>query len=306
MSPRPEQEPMTDHLRQTVVLVKQTDGHGSLRAGTKQETRHPTDQLRAAAIASAYEQLLEHHPGERARDWEQLRRENVDVAPKTVFSRFPLVLPHAQITRMVNGHRLLILSRQLDADAYEVHDEQVIRHNRRHDRAAQPELKTDPTVFVIELTGMTETTIPDGLDLLTVRRTGIPTLEEFYREWLLRRRVMAVGLTVRLYEFEIAADAIYLHQRPHRGYTRNPANAVPNEPQAIEPTVLNQYAADARERYDAEHADEIAKRQGRSLANQLKEARGRAALQGIDVTPEITEIQRQIDQMRSKAGAAAA
>lgn len=296
---------MSDQPRQTVVLVKAHAGHGQLRPGTKHETKHPTDQLRRTAIAAAYESLLEHHADERGEDWEPLRRENVDVAPKTVFSRFPLVLPHTQITRMVNGHQLLILSRQLDADAYEVHDEQVVRQNRRHERNAQHELRSDPAVFVIELTGVTETTIPDGLDLLTVRRSGVPTLEEFYRDWLRRRRELTIGLTVRLYEFEIAADALYLHQRPHRGYTRNPANAVPGEPQVIDRSLLDQYSTDARERYETAHAEEIAKQQARSLGNQLREARARAALRGVDVTPEVTEIQRQIDQIRSKAGAAA-
>lgn len=221
-----------------------------------------------------------------------------------VFSRWPLVLPHAQIRRMVVGASLLILSRQLTDDAYEVHDELAVRRNARHKRSGRSDLQTDPAMFVIEITDITERQLLD-LDLLAVRQAGFKTLEEFYCEWLQRRRAIVVGLDVKLYTFRVAEDALYLHKRVHRGYTRNPNHAIPDEPQVVDREVLDRFAEDARDRYVAQHADELAKREARSLSNQLREAHSRAARRGVDVTPEIAAIRAQLDQIRNKLGEAA-
>lgn len=229
------------------------------------------------------------------------------------FARYPLVLPHPQIRRMLDSRPpLMILARDLDEDLYEVHDELVIRKNAKNKRRGRSDLQDDPTMFVIEITDVIERPLVDlggaddpAQDLLTVNRAGFKTVEDFYREWLGRRRELVAGLQVKLYAYQIQADALYLHKRPHRGYTRNPAHAVPDEPQVVDREDLDRFAADAHDRYATEHADELAKREAKSLANQLREAHARAALKGVDVTPEIQAIRQQLDQIRSKLGTAA-
>lgn len=220
------------------------------------------------------------------------------------FSRFPLVLPRPDIRRILTKNvRLLILSRALEYDAYEVHDERVIRDNRRHKGNGRDDLVEDPAVFLIEIADVNELGLLD-LDLVTVNKAGFDDSEEFYLEWLHRRRQVVLGLQVKLYTFDIV-DALYLDQHVHRGYTRNPARAATGEPPVIDRAHLDRYADDARERYRTEHAEDLAKREAKSLANQLREAHARASLRGVDVTPEITAIRRQLEQIQSKLGAVA-
>lgn len=54
---------------QLVVLTKTDDTAGPLRTGTKQETKHPIDQPRTAAIARAYALLKRSNPAENPMCW---------------------------------------------------------------------------------------------------------------------------------------------------------------------------------------------------------------------------------------------
>lgn len=223
---------------------------------------------------------------------------------REVFGRWPLVLPHAQIRRMLDSHHLLISTRDLHADAYEVHDASTVRLNYRRKRDGRSDLQDDPAVFVIEVTHVERRPLLD-LDLVTVRRAGFKTLEDFYLDWIAAHRRVVVGSDVRLYTFAIAAEERYLHRRAHRGYTRNPGEAVRDEPQPIDSATTLRYAADARDRYAAEHADDIARREARALGSQLRAARAAAAARGVDVTPEIQSIRAQLDKIQSKLNDAA-
>lgn len=221
-------------------------------------------------------------------------------------ARFPLVLPHRHIRLILDrSATLLVLTRALKLDTYEVHDALTIRQNQRHKRGGRHELQDDPFVFSIEISDI-QTTQLFELDLKTVRSTGHRTLEDFYLDWLSRRQ-QALNVDVSLYTFEILADVRYLHERVHRGYTRDPLQAPIND---REPTLtadeLNDLVADSHARYQADHAEELQRREAKSLANQLREATARATLRGVDVSPEMNAIRQQLDQIRNKTGAQAA
>lgn len=220
------------------------------------------------------------------------------------FARWPLVLQHSDIRRMlVPKTQLLILSRALDQDAYEVHDAKVVRDNLRHKRRGMDELQQDPAVFLVEIADVDERRLLD-LDLATLSLAGFEDFEDFYVEWLRRRRDLVLNLEVKLYTFEIV-NALYLDQRVHRGYTRNPAHAVPDEPPVVDPAQLERYADDARERFETEHADEIAKRAAASRARRLKELQAIAVRQGIDIGGEVQAVDTVLELIESKLGAAA-
>lgn len=138
------------------------------------------------------------------------------------------------------------------------------------------------------------------------RREGFDTERDFFDHWLEVHRTINVDLDVWVISFELEPDhPLFLTPaaRPHgsvRGYTRNvhdALEAVPTVPREEQQLISDE----ARERYDAMHAPEIARREARSLASQLREAQLRALQRGVDVTPEIARIREQLDQIRAKA-----
>lgn len=219
--------------------------------------------------------------------------------------RRPLVLPHDQIRRILDRKpTLLILTRDLDPGVYVVHDDQTVKRNLRHQRDRRSDLQSDPAVFMVEVEPPARTMITD-LELVTVNHAGFKTLEEFFWNWPPRRWRFHTSLELTVYPFQIPATARFLHQKVHRGYTHDPAEAVPDEPEALDDDVLQDLTVKARERYRTEHAADVARRESQSLARQLREATTRATLRGKDITPEISAIQHQLQQIRSKLGEAA-
>lgn len=216
----------------------------------------------------------------------------------------PLVLPHAYVRRLVDKRpTVLIVGRRLLPATHEIHDALTMRKNGQHRRRGRPDLQEDPLIVTIEITSVDPTTLGE-IDLTTARTAGYKVTEELHDDWRARRRELDLTLTVHICPFVIV-EAFYLHKLVHRGYTTDPAHAANDEPEALPPEHLERFAAANEERYRQQHADEIARREARSLANQLREAQRRAQLSEIDITPEIQAIRQKLDQIHSKLGAAA-
>lgn len=224
--------------------------------------------------------------------------------------RWPIVMPHAHIRRMIDrSATLLVLTRKVTLsrvkpNIHEVHDALIIRKNRERSRNERPDLQESSLVLTIEILSV-ETKKLAELDLLAARAAGFRTTDELREDWVVRHRTeIDLELEVHLATFT-AITGRYLHKKVHRGYTTDPTHAAEGEPQALSAGELEEMSEVARDRYRLLHAEEIAKREARSLANQLREAQNRAVLRGIDVTPEVAAIRKQLDQIRSKVDKAA-
>lgn len=142
------------------------------------------------------------------------------------------------------------------------------------------------------------------------RREGFDTQRDFFDYWLELHGHVDPDQPVWRLSFQLQADTprfLTPAARPHgtvRGYTTNERDAL--ELVEVVPDDAQLYLTEqAHDRYALVHAEEIARREARSLANQLKEAQIRATLHGVDVTPEIAAIRQQLEQIRTKLGVAA-
>lgn len=142
------------------------------------------------------------------------------------------------------------------------------------------------------------------------RREGFLTQRDFFDYWLSLYGHVNTDLHVWVINFQLEQDAARFltpAARPRgtvRGYTTKERDAL-ELVEVVPPMFQESIADEARDRYAIVHAEELAKREGRSLANQLREAHARAALRGVDVTPEIQAIRQQLEQIRNKLGNAA-
>lgn len=183
-------------------------------------------------------------------------------------SQYPLALLHSHTRRILSQHATkLILTRRLPLGEQEIHDALIIRRNERHRRNGRPDLQQDPHVITVRLESRVSQPLLD-LELMTVRQAGYPTLEDFYQDWLQRRRRIDTQQQVYVHVFQPIEQARYLHVRIHRGYTSDPAQAAWNEPQALSSVELDDLAAHSRLR----DWDRIMAQQGRSIGLRVKQA----------------------------------
>lgn len=164
---------------------------------------------------------------------------------------YPLILRHADITRVVNRNASrLILTRNMKLGSYELQDDHVVRRNERYRKDGRWDLMYDPGVVTIEISEITSMTLMD-LNLAIVRAAGFKTQREFYDAWVEHRSINP-ATQVRVCRFMLIEPVRMLHRNVHRGYTTNPGLAARDEPSALSVSELKRYADTARWRDDQE------------------------------------------------------
>lgn len=167
-------------------------------------------------------------------------------------STWPLILPHADITRVVNRNASrLISTRTLKRGAYQLQDAHIVDRNARYRKDGRWDLHYDPGVVTVEISEVASTTLM-ALDLGVVRAAGFKTQRDFYDDWLERRGWVDPDLEIRVYRFSLTEPVRMLHRNVHRGYTTNTADAARDEPSALSVSELRRYADTARWRDDQE------------------------------------------------------
>ena len=161
-------------------------------------------------------------------------------------SGWPLVLRHADITRIVNRNATrLIVTRSIKTGVYELHDQHIVRRNERYKKQGRWDLQYDPSVVSINVEAVERLRLGD-LTLGVVRGAGYRTQREFFDDWLSARRHIDPDAQVRVARFMLVEAVRMLHRNVARGYTTNPREAVRDEPSALSESELKRYADTAR------------------------------------------------------------
>jgi hypothetical protein len=167
-------------------------------------------------------------------------------------SGWPLVLRHADITRIVNRNATrLILTRAVKPGIYELQDQHIVRRNERYKKQGRWDLQYDPGVVAINVESVERLSLVD-LNLQMVRGAGYKTQREFYDDWYQSKRHVDPQTPVRVCRFQLVEAVRMLHRNVHRGYTTNTRDAVRDEPSALSESELKRYADTARWRDDQE------------------------------------------------------
>ena len=97
-----------------------------------------------------------------------------------------------------------------------------------------------------------------------------------------------------------------LEARSQRGYTTEPAQALPDEPEAIEAAVLEYFTADAHERFTGlpGRREEALRRRARSLANRLRQEAVAGLRAGLDVSAELDHLEQHLALLERRRTAA--
>ncbi len=93
-----------------------------------------------------------------------------------------------------------------------------------------------------------------------------------------------------------------LHRQSERGYTTNPRDAVPDEPEAVDAATLTRYAKKARERDTARggYMDQRALQEAETLEAELATIRRLGRARGVDLRDDERVIRRRIAAMARK------
>jgi hypothetical protein len=130
-----------------------------------------------------------------------------------------------------------------------------------------------------------------------VAEPGDDALLERFAEWWADRRVWA--LTFRVDTSHVPR---MMHRQSERGYTSNPRDAVPDEPEAVDAATQARITDEARRRDHARRGwlEQQALDGQRSLEEQLAEVRRRGQRSGVDLRDHERAIQRRIVDMARK------
>jgi hypothetical protein len=159
---------------------------------------------------------------------------------------YPLVLRHADITRIVNRNATrLIVTRTIKPGIYTIHDQHVVRRNDRYKKQGRWDLQHDPSVVAINVETVERLRLGD-LTLGIVRGAGYRTQREFYDDWYETHRTIDPESQVRVARFMLVEAVRMLHRNVARGYTTNTRDAVRDEPSALSESELKRYADTAR------------------------------------------------------------
>lgn len=134
------------------------------------------------------------------------------------------------------------------------------------------------------------------------RAEGFKTRQDFYDYWTELYGHVDVEQHVWVITFHLDREhkPRLLHKDSTKGYTSNPAEAVPHEPEAVDGWVTQTYAAENRERYEGDREAELQRQQARSLAAKIRETEARARKQGIDVQPDLRALHAKLDALNHK------
>lgn len=220
--------------------------------------------------------------------------------------RYPLVLPNRRVQRILNRNaRVLILARRLPLlrsertlNLKEIHSALTIRRNTRHRRNGRPDLQDDPHVLTIELLTVAKCKLAD-VDLKQVRAAGYSTVQEFRDDWQECRRELDLDTTVYVHTFQVIEQR-YLARAVHRGYTHDPAEAIPGDTAALSKTDLERYATAASKR---DGLIRLARRTDMSLEDRIRDLDLRARNGSRDAQRALFKIRQSVERAERKAQA---
>lgn len=90
-----------------------------------------------------------------------------------------------------------------------------------------------------------------------------------------------------------------------RGYTNDPALAMPDEPEAVDPDCLADLTKQAHARGQVLRGEQQLHREARTLSRRLREETLATGRKGLDVTSELAKIREQLDAIEAKRREAA-
>ena len=96
-----------------------------------------------------------------------------------------------------------------------------------------------------------------------------------------------------------------LHLHSQKGYTSEPFEALPHEPEAIDTEPLEGFAVENWRRHVQRHQEDVLRQRVRSIASRLREQTMRTWHAGIDVSGELAEIEALLATMERKRDQAA-
>ena len=120
------------------------------------------------------------------------------------------------------------------------------------------------------------------------RLRGFPDLHVEVPVWLVR------------FELDVSHRPRLLAARSQHGYTADPREALPEEPEAVSSEVLKSFAAENRARFEGQRGDRQHREEAKKIGRRARELRLRAARQGLDVAAEVRGIERQLDAIEQK------
>jgi hypothetical protein len=187
-------------------------------------------------------------------------------------NRYPLVLPHADVRRILERHATrLVVTARAHRGAYTVQDAFTVRRNERLRKAGRLEEQSDPDVCALQITDVEPIALAD-VDYRTVRQCGFKTQRDFFDDWLARRRHIDPAQDVWSVGFQIIEQPRFLHKRTFAGYTSDPSLAMFGEPEALGAEDLRHLAGSARARLERERHEELRRQRARNLTVRYREA----------------------------------
>lgn len=187
-------------------------------------------------------------------------------------NRFPLVLAHSQIRRMLERRpSALVSTTRPRLGGYVVQDALTVRRNERFRRANRSDQQLSPDICAISITAVDWLTL-GGLDYPTIHACGFRTQRDFYDDWLRRRQSIDVCQDVCVARFHFIEQPRFLHYKTFGGYTTDPALSMPGEPEALSADDLQRLSAGSRARYEREHRDRLHLERARSISLRVREA----------------------------------
>jgi hypothetical protein len=146
-----------------------------------------------------------------------------------------------------------------------------------------------------------------NLTLEDAQAEGFKTREDFFDYWReLHGPNADLDVEVWVITFALFFDAPrFLHVNSSRGYTSNARDALPDEPEAVDAETQEAINKQNLHHYNVVHAADLAKREARTIAAQLREARAIAIKKGIDISPDVEALKDQIAELQEKVRLAA-
>lgn len=150
------------------------------------------------------------------------------------------------------------------------------------------------------------------------RAAGFTDRWELWESWKERHGETAASIATgefRRYDVRVWVLDITLNDRRYladwsRGanndYTHSPGGAPPGERDEVpDDAWLDEHARERREAFESTRQDELDRRETQRLTAKLRDAKARARKTGVDLSPEVAQIERQLDAMERKLEAAA-
>lgn len=126
----------------------------------------------------------------------------------------------------------------------------------------------------------------------------LATDDEVLDRW--RSRFGSVEVWVISFVPDPIARPRLLHRQSERGYTAVPADALPDEPEAVEAWVQERITREANERAAATRRAEVDELGSSDLAERIDRLERMANIAGVDVSREVRVLERRLADLRRK------